>query len=74
MRRSFVFQLGGVVSANTGPDGIAIVYPGHPRHLGGLCPAAAVKDLHFSRAVVYYKQFLYHTKNYYGCYDKVIGP
>lgn len=33
-----VFQLGGVVSANTGPDGIAIVYPGHPRHLEAYAP------------------------------------
>ena len=30
-----VFQLGGVVSANTGPDAIAIVYEGHPRNLEG---------------------------------------
>ena len=29
----FVFQLGGVVSANTGPDAVAIVFEGHPRHL-----------------------------------------
>mgnify|MGYP000646326865 CR=1 FL=1 len=28
-----VFQLGGVVSANTGPDGIAIVFEGKPRRL-----------------------------------------
>ena len=28
-----VFQLGGVVSANTGPDAIAIVYEGHPATL-----------------------------------------
>ncbi|WP_455501169.1 DegV family protein [Gemmiger sp.] len=33
-----VFQLGGVVSANTGPDGIALVYPGHPRHLEAYAP------------------------------------
>ena len=26
-----VFSLGGVVSANTGPDTIALVYVGHPR-------------------------------------------
>ena len=26
-----VFQLGGVVSANTGPDTVALVYTGHPR-------------------------------------------
>ena len=26
-----VFELGGVVSANTGPDTIALVYTGHPR-------------------------------------------
>ena len=26
-----VFPLGGVVSANTGPDTIALVYVGHPR-------------------------------------------
>lgn len=27
----YVFQLGGVVSANTGPDALAIVFPGKPR-------------------------------------------
>ena len=26
-----VFELGGVVSANTGPDTVALVYTGHPR-------------------------------------------
>ena len=25
------FELGGVVSANTGPDTVALVYTGHPR-------------------------------------------
>ena len=33
-----VFQLGGVVSANTGPDAIAIVYEGHPRNLEAYAP------------------------------------
>ena len=33
-----VFQLGGVVSANTGPDGIAIVYEGKPRNLEAYAP------------------------------------
>ena len=33
-----VFQLGGVVSANTGPDGIAIVYEGKPRNLEAYTP------------------------------------
>ena len=33
-----VFQLGGVVSANTGPDGIAIVYEGKPRNLEAHTP------------------------------------
>lgn len=33
-----VFQLGGVVSANTGPDAIAIVYEGKPRHLAAYAP------------------------------------
>ena len=33
-----VFQLGGVVSANTGPDGIAIVYEGKPRTLEAYAP------------------------------------
>ena len=33
-----VFQLGGVVSANTGPDGIAIVYEGNPRNLEAYTP------------------------------------
>ena len=28
-----VFALGGVVSANTGPDGIAIIFEGKPRRL-----------------------------------------
>lgn len=28
-----VFQLGGVVSANTGPDGVAIIFEGKPRRL-----------------------------------------
>lgn len=35
----FVFQLGGVVSANTGPDAIAIVFEGHPRHLEAYAPS-----------------------------------
>ena len=35
----FVFQLGGVVSANTGPDAIAIVFEGHPRHLEAYTPS-----------------------------------
>ena len=35
----FVFQLGGVVSANTGPDAIAIVFDGHPRHLEAYPPS-----------------------------------
>ena len=26
-----VFELGGVVSANTGPDTVALTYTGHPR-------------------------------------------
>ena len=26
-----VFELGGVVSANTGPDTVALAYTGHPR-------------------------------------------
>ena len=26
-----MFELGGVVSANTGPDTVALVYTGHPR-------------------------------------------
>ncbi len=50
-----VFQLGGVVSANTGPDGIAIVYEGKPPQSRGLCAGAAViffgsigKVLHFA--------------------------
>ena len=34
----YVFQLGGVVSANTGPDGIALVYPGRPRNLEAYTP------------------------------------
>ena len=38
-----VFQLGGVVSANTGPDGIAIVFEGKPRRLVDYGGAAAVK-------------------------------
>lgn len=33
-----VFQLGGVVSANTGPDAVAIVYEGRPRHLAAYAP------------------------------------
>lgn len=33
-----VFQLGGVVSVNTGPDAIAIIYEGHPRHLSAYTP------------------------------------
>ena len=36
-----VFQLGGVVSANTGPDGIAIVYEASPA-ISSLCAGAAV--------------------------------
>ncbi len=35
----FVFQLGGVVSANTGPDAIAIVFEGRPRHLEAYTPS-----------------------------------
>ena len=35
----FVFQLGGVVSANTGPDAVAIVFEGHPRHLEAYTPS-----------------------------------
>ena len=34
-----VFQLGGVVSANTGPDAVAIVFEGHPRHLEAYTPS-----------------------------------
>ena len=33
-----VFQLGGVVSANTGPDAVAIVYEGKPRNLAAYEP------------------------------------
>ncbi|MGN0975596.1 MAG: DegV family protein [Gemmiger sp.] len=33
-----VFRLGGVVSANTGPDAVAIVYEGNPRHLAAYEP------------------------------------
>ncbi len=35
----YVGQLGGVVSANTGPDGIAIVFEGKPRRLCDYTPA-----------------------------------
>ncbi len=35
----YVGQLGGVVSANTGPDGIAIVFEGRPRRLCDYAPA-----------------------------------
>lgn len=35
----FVFQLGGVVSANTGPDAVAIVFEGRPRHLEAYTPS-----------------------------------
>ena len=34
-----VFQLGGVVSANTGPDAVAIVFEGRPRHLEAYTPS-----------------------------------
>lgn len=34
-----VFQLGGVVSANTGPDAIAIIYEGKPRQLSAYEPS-----------------------------------
>ncbi len=33
-----VFELGGVVSANTGPDAVAIIYEGKPRHLASYAP------------------------------------
>ncbi len=33
-----VFQLGGVVSVNTGPDAVALVYEGRPRRLGDYLP------------------------------------
>lgn len=33
-----VFELGGVVSANTGPDAVAIIYEGRPRHLAAYAP------------------------------------
>ena len=34
----FIFQLGGVVSANTGPDCIAIAFEGKPRRLADYEP------------------------------------
>jgi len=32
------------------------------------------KALHSRKQLLYWNQFLYHTKNCYGCYDKVLAP
>lgn len=34
----YVYTLGGVVSANTGPDAVAVIFEGKPRHLAAYTP------------------------------------